>query len=196
MRKIKKCSVFKCKGFRRSANAAFCEAHYYRVRRTGKVGVTPIGKYRSAAGKSKTVEYRAWFRMMRRCYNVKDKVFKYYGARGIAVCDRWHNFDNFFTDIGIKKQKRYSLERIDNSKGYSPGNCKWALPRTQARNRRGIKLNLTLVREIRALHMFGFKTKVIAIAYQIDPGHIRDIVYMRSWASISQKTARQRKKLA
>jgi hypothetical protein len=91
----------------------------------------------SPASRSHT--YRSWETMKSRCLNISDPSFADYGGRGIGVCDRWLDFENFLTDMG-ERPRATTLDRIDVNGDYNPGNCRWSDARTQGRNRRNNRL--------------------------------------------------------
>jgi hypothetical protein len=77
--------------------------------------------------------------MRQRCLHESSPSWKYYGARGITVCDRWlHSFENFLADMGERPEGK-TLDRIDPDGNYEPSNCRWATPREQLANRRPVK---------------------------------------------------------
>lgn len=87
-----------------------------------------------------SVEYKTWLGIKRRCYDSNFKDYPNWGGRGIKVCDRWRNdFVAFFEDMGPRPEGKYSIDRIDSGKDYSPDNCRWATIYQQAcENRRGL----------------------------------------------------------
>jgi hypothetical protein len=84
-------------------------------------------------GSSRT--YASWYNMKSRCKNPKATGYKYYGGRGISVCDRWLNFENFLDDMG-KRPEGKSIDRIDVNGNYEPSNCRWADAQLQNKNKR------------------------------------------------------------
>ena len=94
-----------------------------------------VTRHGYARGGKVAREHAIWRGMITRCTNAKRKGFADYGGRGIEVCARWLQFENFITDMGAAPAG-YSIDRIDNDRGYEPGNCRWADAKTQARNRR------------------------------------------------------------
>ena len=90
-------------------------------------------------GLSGTPEYNSWQAMIQRCTNIKSKQYPRYGGRGIKICDRWLDINNFLLDMGKRPSKDHTLDRIDNSLGYPPENCRWADWFVQNRNRRNCK---------------------------------------------------------
>lgn len=105
---------------------------------------------REKHGQSRTPLYFAWVAMRQRCLNPRHKQWKDWGGRGIRICKRWDKFENFAADMGPHPGKGWSLDRINNDKGYSKFNCRWATRAQQTRNRRTTKLTVSDVATIRA----------------------------------------------
>lgn len=118
-----------------------------------------------AGVRSKTPEYGAWANMIQRCTNPNLADFNLYGGRGITVCARWRkSFMAFLKDMGRKPSPRYSLDRIDNNKGYNPNNCRWATAKQQAANKRTTKIVQYRRRRIALIEAWEMSGKVVPFA--------------------------------
>lgn len=85
--------------------------------------------------------YRKWLGMRNRCANPNHGSYKWYGGRGIKVCERWKDFAKFRDDMGDPPGSEYSLDRYPNPNGdYEPGNVRWATDEQQGNNKRGVRL--------------------------------------------------------
>ncbi len=108
----------------------------------------------------------SWKRMISRCHNPLDQNFAHYSARGITVCARWReSFDAFLSDAGPRPSTGHSLDRIDNDRGYEPGNVRWATATEQARNRSSVRyvtVNGERLVLTEAAAKYGVRRKLIA----------------------------------
>lgn len=80
--------------------------------------------------------YAVWQTMLRRCDNPRSRSYPDYGGRGITVCERWHSFENFLSDMGERPSSKHTIERIENSGNYDLANCTWLLRSEQNKNQR------------------------------------------------------------
>lgn len=95
-----------------------------------------ISKSRTTHGVSQSKQYNIWRGMLKRCESPKDKSFPSYGGRGIKVSPEWHDFMQFWDDMGATYQEGLSIERIDVNGNYEAGNCTWIPFSDQYKNRR------------------------------------------------------------
>lgn len=87
--------------------------------------------------------YQIWNNMVQRCNNRNVDSYEYYGGRGIKVCDRWLDINNFIDDMYPTYQKGLSIDRINADGNYEPSNCRWVTQEVQARNKRILQCNNT-----------------------------------------------------
>jgi hypothetical protein len=103
-------------------------------------------------GRARLPEYKVWTDIKSRCLNPRRHSYACYGGRGITICDEWRSdFAAFFAHMGPRPSAHHQIDRIDNDRGYEPGNCRWVTKAANVRNRRGsVRLSDDQVRAIRA----------------------------------------------
>lgn len=108
--------------------------------------------------------------MISRCYNQKNTYYRHYGGRGITVCPKWiASTDAFIRDVGLRPSPKHTLDRVDNDRGYEPGNVRWATRKTQQNNRRanftvkhGDKVvTLTQLAESSGLNVYTLRNRLL-----------------------------------
>lgn len=121
--------------------------------------------------------YSTWASMHERCRNPNHVAYHRYGLRGVTVCTRWAEFENFLADMG-ERPDGLTLDRRESSQGYSTDNCRWATPKQQMRNRSVQKLTYEKAEAIRV----DARTQVvIALDYGISRSMVSAIKVGRTW---------------
>ena len=100
-----------------------------------------VKKHGATAISGRTPEYRTWCAMKERCERVGHRSYPDYGGRGIRVADTWRDdFARFLADVGKRPSPKHTIDRIENARGYEPGNVRWATRKEQNQNKRNAKL--------------------------------------------------------
>jgi hypothetical protein len=180
---MKKCSVENC--INNVHAKGMCKTHYLRWHRNGstekidKKATAPRGKDlpQTKHGLWKHPLYATWHTMMARCNNPKNPKYARYGGRGISVCSRWHNVENFVKDL-VNKPEGKSLDRIDNDGNYCPENVRWASPTEQARNRPQASIPQWKRDEAIKMYLSSGSPKLVAEALNMNASSVKNIVYL------------------
>ena len=149
-----------------------CDCGNEKLVTTANIGknTNSCGCIRNTQG-SHSNKHRLWpifATMHSRCEKEYDAAYKYYGARGIRVCERWDRFPLFLEDMAEGFHPGLSIDRIDVNGNYEPKNCRWATAKEQGRNRRDSvfidtpwgKMNVAEAAERIGMSRVRFKTRV------------------------------------
>jgi hypothetical protein len=101
------------------------------IARSGRLSQLKHGNNRRG---KRSLAHGSWINMIQRCCNPNAPKFKYYGAKGIAVCPRWHDFDAFLSDVGARPRGT-SLGRVLDHGNYAPGNAFWMTNKQQGQHK-------------------------------------------------------------
>lgn len=135
-------------------------------------------------GEGRTKLYSVWRGMKKRCFDANSNNYKYYGARGITVCDEWENNFIAFRDWALSHGYKEGLmiDRRDNNGNYKPDNCRFVTIIESNRNMRTIKLSIEKATEIRHKYNTGQYTQYeLGDEYNIDQGNISLIINNKTW---------------
>lgn len=141
-----------------------------RVRSCGCLAAESRGQARKTHGMTGTKPYKIWRSMIDRCYYPSQHAYPYYGGRGITICDRWLDFQNFYRDMGDIPEGM-TIDRVDNEGNYEPDNCHWATKTDQANNKRNNRM-LTWKGKKQTMAQWAREVDInyFALRYRIDSG--------------------------
>ena len=141
------------------------------------------GNFRHGVQKSNRRLYSVYINMKKRCYSATSKDYKYYGAKGIKVCDEWLNDIVAFYDWSINNgyKNDLTIDRLDNSKSYSPDNCTWSTILEQQHNKSNTYLNKDIVLFIRESKL---SRKKLAKKFNVSVSNISSVQQYKSWKTI------------
>lgn len=147
-----------------------------KTRHCGCLGVIVNSQYHPS--------YYVWQTMLQRCNNPNNKAYKYYGAKGISVCNEWKTFEGFLLTFPERPSKEYSIDRRDPSRGYSPENCHWVRREFNSACNKSNTLKDFEVREIKIFLERMKPIKDIAIFYNTSTAVIRSIKNKKAYKNI------------
>lgn len=137
-------------------------------------------KHGHTRGRTYSPTYHSWQAMISRVRYLDRDIKKKHAGRGIRVCDGWLRFEVFLADMG-ERPVGTTLDRIDNDGNYEPGNCRWATPVEQARNRRNKRLDFESAVAVAVRRLNGEPARVIAKDFGISESLPREIEKGRTW---------------
>ena len=148
-----------------------------------------VGNMSRSHGLSQTPEYNVWMNMKARCSNPNNDHYKYYGGRGIRVCERWRtSFEDFLHDMGSKPAAKHSIDRMNNDGNYTKENCRWATANEQARNKGD---NVLTYQKVSIANYLLMSRTVAAVAriFRVSHSTMNNVSLGRAWADVPSHCA-------
>ena len=143
-KQIRRYGIYKCGFCGNKFKACISHIKSKNTKSCGCYNKRITGELNKTHGLGYTRLYRIWVNMKDRVFNTNSDRYKYYGDRGITICEEWLDVQNFYDwamSNGYEENKGLSIDRIDNDGGYSPENCRWVTRTIQSRNKRIQKNN-------------------------------------------------------
>lgn len=145
----------------KSATVRLGQLRYGKTKSCGCLFIASLNNTRTH-GRSSDPIYYVWQGMRQRCGDPNSKSYPDYGGRGIKVCKRWQKFENFLADMGERPSPKHELDRIDNDKGYKPGNVRWIDDGVaQIRTRRKRKNTSSIYRGVDWWNEQGWRVRIM-----------------------------------
>lgn len=151
---------------------------------TKSCGCGKVHDGKKTHGLTGSPEYKVWKGMRKRCLGKDVKSNQWYKDRGITICERWLKFENFLKDMGPRPE-HYSIERIDNSKGYFPENCQWIPMGHQKMNTRSSRLSPEIVQNFKKRFSEGISPKTMAAEFGMSAGYIGRCISGQKWKHVA-----------
>lgn len=140
-----------------------------------------ISKVNKTHGMSnKTPTYKTWKEMRSRCNSPSNDKFKWYGGRGIKVCQEWGTFEQFLIDMG-ERPKGMTIDRINNDGDYTPSNCVWLSPLDQTRKQSKNKLSLELASLLRFDRESKMTYRELGVKYGVSATTAHRCFHHKTW---------------
>lgn len=141
-------------------------------------------KRRELHGMTRSREHNCWAGMVQRCTNPRHPAYDRYGGAGIDICAEWRmSFAAFYAHVGPRPAGT-SIDRIDNNRGYEPGNVRWATPLEQSHNSSRIKLSEDIVRDIRRRRARGETIRGISRELDLNRNNVKFVASGVTWKHV------------
>lgn len=145
------------------------------------------------AKKGGSLTYKTWFSMKHRCYSKHNASYKYYGGKGVTVCDRWHSFENFLLDMGERPGLNFHISRKQDKGNYEPGNCEWKPSKDNLSERvyevgekvHNAKLTKDKVKHLRRLSNEGASLTELAKFFKVNRKTVWSVVNYETWKHVN-----------